>query len=87
MTPETDRNFRREVSDRIVERILNTALKVLLCLLIGLVAVQIGLLFWVSNQCATVYGLSVEGRIFETYSFTCPSETGVEPLFRGRPRS
>jgi len=85
MTPEADRNFRREASDRIVERILSTALRLLICVLIGLTTVQLGLLFWVSNQCATVYGLSVEGRIFETYSFTCSSTTGVEPLFRGRP--
>lgn len=85
MTPQTDRNFRRENATIVITGSLSKFQKILLIVLALLCVIQLGLIVWNANVCATIYGLSLDGRIFESHSFTCPNPE-VEPLYDGEPR-
>ena len=85
MTPEADKNYQLEHTEAVVQAALGKTQRILLAMLAVLCLIQIGLVVWNMSLCAKVYGLSLDGRIFETHSFTCP-DPNVEPIYDGQPR-
>lgn len=85
MTPETDRLYQHETAQRLLSHMLSKSL-IFFYVLLAIVACAAGVAaIFVLNDCATVYGLSPEGRVWETYSFTCPNPA-IEPLYDSRPK-
>lgn len=64
-----------------VEGILSKILFALALSLFVLLSYHIYLFFMTLSSCSTVFGLSITGRVFETYSFTCSNSVGTTPLY------
>lgn len=84
MNADAELNYLRDVARPKLTRLLNTSYKWLLWLMVLLVISQMALMLWASQNCANVFGLSLGGRIFESYSFTCENPN-AKPVFNKNP--
>jgi len=80
MTPEHDRVYIMEQSQRWARRWLARALRGLLFLVPVLLSLQLVVIGVISTQCVSILGLEVNGMIFSTDSFTCP-DPGVPQVY------
>ena len=77
--PAEPMDFFEEIAHRNAQRALSVLLRILISAVIVLGLSQVALLGWVATQCTNVHGISVDGRIFKTHSFSCP-DPSVRPI-------
>ena len=83
MTLHADGHYYQEAAN---ERMLGVLGKMNRVIVIGIwlmLAIQFGLIAWISSQCSTVVGLSPMGTIFQTDSFTCPNRSVPQVFAHG----
>jgi len=80
LSAQADRKFQVDMAKANTLRWLTKSYRLLIILCIFQLFVQIGLIAWLASQCATVLGISLSGRLFQTDALTCPI-VGVEKIF------
>lgn len=83
MNRESSLAYQEYLGARFSVRFLVQSYRILLVLLCLLATTQIALTIMWMGTCTEIRGLSLNGRVFDTHSFTCPLP-GVEPLYVNR---
>jgi len=83
MSAQADKEFQDEAARVNTLSWLSCSYRALILVCIFQLFVQIGLVVWIANQCTSVLGISLSGRLFQTDMLTCPTP-GVAKLFPHR---
>lgn len=60
--------------------VLTQSLLIIMLLNLVMVVVQIYLTFSILTGCSSIYGLTISGKVFEAYSFTC-NNPDIPPIY------
>lgn len=79
MTPASDHNYQKQMTEEVVQRWLTGLFTSLLKITVALLVLQVACFAYiVVFRCSTIKGVSVSGRIFMTDSITCPNPDVVK---------
>lgn len=80
MSPELEKSYIDEVSSQLIRRLLSRSLVLFIALEVVMALVSVGLSISLVFSCSPIKGITLDGAVFETYSFSCPNPN-VEPIY------